>query len=73
MEKEIESQEEIRSLAGQVMHKTDLLIHLCNNILPEEEGMKNVFRRFTEREKSKRKANYAKLKHRLVRFFKSNK
>jgi hypothetical protein len=70
MEKKNVSQEEIRLLAGQVMHKTNLLIHLCDSILPEEEGRKNMLRLFEEREKSKRKAKVKKLIH---RFFKSSK
>ncbi|MCL1973512.1 MAG: hypothetical protein FWG54_01685 [Bacteroidetes bacterium] len=51
IEKEHISQEEIKLLAGQVLYKTNLLIHLCNNILPEEEGVKSVFRRFQRTKK----------------------
>ena len=73
MEKNNVSQEEIRSLAGVVLHKTNLLIHLCDKILPEEEGVKNVFRRFAEREKTERKKKLANLKNRVTGFIKNKK
>jgi hypothetical protein len=71
MDKENISQEEIRALADHVFYKNGLLIDLCDNILPEEEGRKNVHQRFVEREKLKRKAKFANLKHKFLRFFKT--
>ena len=54
-EKEIYTQDELCSYAVCVLYKTNMLIQLCDSILPEEEGRKNVSLRFREREKAKRK------------------
>ena len=43
------SQDKIESQAGFVLYKTNMLIQLCDSILPEEEGRKNVHLRFIER------------------------
>ena len=54
-EKEIYIQDDIRSQAVFLLYKTNMLIQLCDSILPEEEGRKNVRLRFKERIKAKRK------------------
>jgi hypothetical protein len=69
MDKENVSQEKIRSLAGLVVHKTGLLIRLCNKTLPEEEGRKNMHRRFVEREKLRKKAMASNFKRKINRIF----
>jgi hypothetical protein len=65
------SQEKVRFLATLVSYKTMLLIQLCDNILSEEEGWKNVHQRFVEHEKSRRKAKIANIKHRISGFFRN--
>jgi hypothetical protein len=47
-------QKEILSMAEQTLHLTRLLIRQCDRWLPEEEGRRNVEKRFREREKEKR-------------------
>ena len=62
-------QEEIRSLATWVSYKTTLLIHLCDNILSEEEGRKNMHRRFMECEKSRKKAKILNMVNKITGIF----
>ena len=63
-------QKEIRSLAQQTLHQTQLLIRQCDRWLPEEEGRKNVEIRFNEREKNRRAAKWKEVWKKIRRVFK---
>ena len=62
------NQEAIRSLAQEVMLKTNLLIETCDSWLSEEEGRKNMKKRFAERRAEKRTEKRKKI---LTRIFKT--
>ena len=66
MEKEFCSQDKIRSQAGCVLQKTDMLIRLCDRILPEEEGRARVHLRFEEQRKVKKKEMILNVKNKIV-------
>jgi len=61
MKSEEQVRKEIVSLAQQTLHMTNLLIRQCDRWLPEEEGRKNVEKRFRERERERRVARRKKL------------
>ena len=67
MNKEEINQEDLRLLAQELMFKTDLLIDSCSSWLSEEEGKKNMKKRFAERRIAERKEKKKKI---LTRIFK---
>ena len=69
MEKDTISQDKIRSQAGYVLYKTKMLIRLCNSILPEEEGRRNMSMRFRERAKARRKAMILEMMNKFIGVF----
>jgi len=69
METEEAIQKEIISLAQQTLYQTQLLIRQCDRWLPEEEGRKNLEKRFREREKERRIARRKKIWNKIKRVF----
>ena len=70
---EIADNKEIEILAKRLVWKLDLLIAQCDSWLPEEEGRRNVERRFREREKARRKERRKNLINGILRILRIDK
>jgi hypothetical protein len=61
-------QKEIISLAQQTLYQAQLLIKQCDRWLPEEEGRKNLEKRFRQREKERRAAQRIRIWNAIKKF-----